>query len=156
MCFCVIYMYPCSKILCSNQQGYSEITSSASSNSKICCIRCARLAGSGVLVVPAELPCLLRLPELFTFSSCLSSLAGIFNFVFDRRSLDVTGADSSGGGRGGRSWEEDIWSIDWPSVLASVLLLSLGKERNSLFSDKTLRCCLPCRCLLSCDSSDAR
>src|SRR5690242_10188126 len=108
MCFCVMYIYPCSRMLWSSQQGYSDMTSSTSSSSKISCIRCARLAGPELLVVPAELPCLPRLPELLAFSTCLSSPASALLFIFDERSLGVTEGDSAGGDRGGRSWEDDI------------------------------------------------
>jgi hypothetical protein len=145
MCFWVMYMYPCSRMLWSSQHAYSEMTSSTSSNSKICCILCASVTGTLLLASPAELPCLLFRPEFRPFSTCISSPATtlFLSLIFGGGSLGGVGR-SSGDGFGGRNWEEDIWSARRLSGRASFRLESfnLGKERKSLFSE-SVRLCFP-------------
>lgn len=125
------------------------MTSSTSSKSNIWCNLCASVKGAGLAAADAELPCLLLLPRVLGFSMCVLSAAAALCFALARRSVGVAEGDSGGGGRGGRSWDDDIWSMEWPSFR----LFRRGRARNSLWSDKTLRCCLPGAVLSSCGVS---
>ena len=143
-------MYPCSRMLCSNQQGYSDITSSTCLNSKICWILPASVACVLFLVEPDKPPCLLLLPGLRGFTLCVSSLETGLSGVSGSRGVGEVVPEA----RCGRNCEDDIWSVERPCGLTCSLpnLLSLGSDRRSLCSDNFLRCLL-CIVLSSCDLS---
>jgi hypothetical protein len=135
-------MYPCSKMLCSSQQGYSDMTSSASSNSKICCILVARVTGPLLLAKLAVLACpLLRFAPL-SFSTCTSSPGMALAFPLGLCSLAEISLELPRVGGGGRNCDEDIGSafleLDRGSFLLDIF--NLGSDRSSLLSDRTLRC----------------
>lgn len=81
-------------MLCSSQQGYSDMTSSTSSKSNIWCNLCASVKGAGLAAADAELPCLLLLPRVLGFSMCVLSAAAALCFALARRSVGVAEGDS--------------------------------------------------------------
>jgi hypothetical protein len=117
------------------------MTSSASSNSKICCILVARVTGLLLLAKLAVLACpLLRFAPL-SFSTCTSSPGVALAFPLGLCSLAEIPLELSRVGGGGRNCDEDIGST-FLELRDSFLLdiFSLGSDRSSLLSDRTLRC----------------